>query len=338
MAEISLAILGMGRLGTSIGLAIKRHMREGGNHTFSITGYDTVSSQAKTAKQMNAVDEIKNRPQEAVKGKDIVVIAMPYGEVETVYEMIAPNVRDGTVILDLSTLKQAPMKAAEKHLSADVHVVSAAPIVNPKYVFDGLNETEHATEDYFDKGMMMLMPSVKCVQEAVTLATDFSQLLGAVPQFFDTAEHDALIAATELLPSLLGVAYFYTMCHGDGWMDTQRLTNPTFGVLSRPLFDIHPDDLRAMWLGGGSHLIRNINEMILTLTRFRDLIMEKNDDALAVALDNTSKEYQDWINRRHNNKWKNEKILADAPTFSDSMTNLFGNLVNVGRKDKDKQD
>ncbi len=336
MAEISLAILGMGRLGTSIGLALKRYMREGGSHRFSITGYDTVSSYAKTAKQMQAIDDIKNRPQEAVKGKDIIIIAMPYGEVETVYQMIAPNLRDGTVILDLSTLKQSPMQAVEKLLSPEVHVVSVAAVVNPKYLFDGVNETDRATEDYFDKGMMMLMPTVKCAQQAVTLAMDFSQLLGATPQFFDPSEHDALIAATELLPALLGVAYFYTMCHGDGWLDTQRLSNPFFGVLSRPLFDLHPDDLRAMWLSSGSHLIRNINEMILTLTRFRDLIMEKNDDALAVALDNTSKEYQAWINRRHNNKWKNERPIAEAPTFGETMSGMFGNLVNIGKKDKDK--
>jgi prephenate dehydrogenase len=338
MANVSVGILGLGRLGASVGLALKRHNRQGGQHKFTISGYDASASSVKAAKKLSAVDQVGSQPEQMARDRDIVFMALPYAEVQTAYELIAPSLRPGAVIVDMSSLKQPSLDWARKNLPENVHIVCAAPVVNPRYLFEGTDETSRASEDYFDQGTMMLMPSVNCITEAISLASDLSEILGARPHFYDPNEHDALIASTEALPSLLGMVYFYTLSQRNGWGDIQRLTNPAFGMLSRHLFDTHPDDLSHFWMDSSSHLLRYLDEMIASLRDFRALIADEERDALDAALANASSDYETWINRRHNNRWEaDEKLSAETPTFGGVMGNMFGGAL-AGRLRRDKKD
>lgn len=334
MAPVQISILGLGRLGTSIGLALKRYMADGGKHQFEITGYDSVSTHAKTAKNLKALDHTKNSVEEAVQGQNIVVMSLPYGEIEGVYRRISGHLIRGAVIIDLSTLKRDNIQSAEKHLPDGTHLVCATAIVNAKYLFENLDETERASADYFDKGVMMLMPSVTCAEEAVTLANDWTQILGATPQYFDPEEHDILIHSAEILPSVLGVALFSHLRQSDSWDDKGRLTNSAFGATTHFLFDRHPDDLMSTWTNNPDLMIRNINEIIKTLMLVRDLIREDNRDALSLYIDDNTRAYETWINNRNKNSWRQDN--PKVPSMSDTIGGaMFGNFFKRGR-DKDK--
>lgn len=333
MAEISVAILGLKRTGASIGLALKRHNTKKSANSFHIEGYDTSPDVAKKAEEMGAVDKIDRHPEALVRDKDIVVITLPHGEVERAYEVIALSLRPGAVILDMSPLPIAALKFAKDNLPEDAHVVCVAPIVNHKYLFEGTDEVARASEDFFDNGTIYIMPSVRCIKEAITLATDFAAILGAEPKYYDPAEYDSLITATEALPSLLGVVLFHALNQSAGWSDIQRLTNPGFGMLTRYLFDTHPDDLRRLWLGSNATFLRYIDVMIEELRAFRTLIAEGNNDALASALENAATEYEAWINRRVKGQWDKD-IRPRMPTKGEVMGNWFGRIPGLGQRDE----
>ncbi len=291
MADIQIAILGLGRLGASIGLALKRYNQSGGQHTFHIVGYDRSASTLKMAQEIDAVHEIEKRPFNAVRNRDIVVIATPFTEVKDIYQLISQDVRDGVVILDTSLLKQPSHAWAKNFLSDNAHVIGIVPIVNPKYLFDGVDETARATEDLFDNGSMLLMPGVRSVKEAIELATNFATLLGAAPNFYDAAEYDALISATEVLPDVLGVAYFYMMTKNRGWGDVQRLTNATFAMATHQLYDTHPDDIRDSWLSTRENLARYLDDYIHTLQEFRATLAREDKAALEAAVIGAAEDY-----------------------------------------------
>lgn len=334
MASIQISILGLGRLGTSIGLALKRYMQDDGKHQFEISGYDSVSAKSKTAKGMKAIDQIKNSIEEAVQNQNIVIISLPYGEVESVYRRMSNHLASGVVILDLSTLKRNNIQSAEKYLSEGVHLVCATPIINAKYLFENLDETQRASADYFDQGVMMLMPSVTCAEGAVTLSNDFTHILGATAQYFDADEHDLLIHSSEILPSVLGVALFSHLRQSDSWDDKGRLTNSAFGATTHFLFDRHPDDLMSIWTSDPEQMTRNINEIIKTLMLMRDLIRDNDRDSLQVFIDNNARAYETWINKRNKNAW--HKDTPQIPTMSDTIGGaMFGNFFKRGR-DKNK--
>ncbi|MEQ8672973.1 MAG: prephenate dehydrogenase/arogenate dehydrogenase family protein [Aggregatilineales bacterium] len=338
MADVNIAILGLGKIGASIGLALKRYNTNSKDHHFTITGYDSTADTSKAAKQMGAIDDIAQRPEIAVKNKDIVIVALPYGEVKNAYDFMAQDLRQGVVILDVSVLCQTSMEWAKKFLPKDAHLVCAKPIVNSKYLFNGVDKTDEAVADLFDNGTILLMPSVTCIPEAISLATDLAKILGAFPHFLDPAEHDGLVTATEVLPDFMGVVYFYMLSQSPGWGDMQRVGNSNFGMFSHALFDTHPDDLRDEILNSGDNLVRYVDQMIAQLRNFRSVIASKDDAALEAALGEASKDYEQWINRRHNNKWQGEDMLDSN---SSSVGGMMGNMVGGffgGFQKKDKNE
>lgn len=339
MADVAIAVYGLGRTGASLGLALKRYNSQNKEHRFTIAGYDTSSSQIKEAQKLKAIDQAGSRPEDIAANKDIVVLAMPYGEVEVVYDLIADRLRPGAVIIDLSTLKGRSLQWAQKKSPEDVHLVCATPVINPKYLYEGLNETARASDDYFDDGVMMLMPSVTCVKEAITLATDFARIVGSKPYFYDPAEYDSLAVSTEILPSILGAVYFQMLSQSSGWGDAQRLINPAAGMLTHHLFDTHPDDLRDTWLDSSQALVRHLDELIAQLRTVRGALANRDRNEIESLLEDSSKEYELWINRRHNNRWQDdEKFEHDSPSFSSMMGSMFGGFVGnrLSRKKKDE--
>jgi prephenate dehydrogenase len=340
MAEISVAILGLKRSGASVGLALERYNQNSkkSGHTFLVSGYDTSSDIAKAAQEMGAIKDTQRELEAVTRDKDIVIVALPFGEVEAAYELMSSSLRSGVVVVDMSMLAQSSLKIAEKHLPEDAHVVCVAPMVNPKYLFEGVDDASRASADFFDGGSMMVMPSVSCVKEAVTLAADLSKILGSTPNFYDPAEYEPLIGGTEGLPSLLGVALFYNLSKNDGWADYQRLTNPAFGMMTRHLFDTHPDDLREFWMNSGASFVRHIDELMLSLREFRTLIADGDNDALSGALDTISKEYESWYNRRMHNDWDKGKIEQPSLSGASLMGNMFGRFsFRRGGDDEDDE-
>jgi prephenate dehydrogenase len=335
MSAISIAILGLGRIGASVGLALKRYnTSKEARHEFKITGYDSLGT-VRDAPKQGIVDGMARHIADASRNQDMVVLALPYAEVQNAYRSIGSALRPGGVVLDMSPLKTPSIKWADEHLPDETYLVGLAPIINPKYLFDGLDGYEFAQADMFDNGGMLLMPAANCSKEAVELATDFSTLLGAKPHFMDAGEHDSHIAATEGLPTLLGAAYFYMLQSGKGWDDSRRLTNPAFGRLTHQLVESHPDDLRDQLLNNREQLAHYLDSMIDTLQTMRQVLHENNRDALEAALIESAQSYREWFARRERNQWEDDKarVQANASLMSGLMGDFLARKVRGDDKD-----
>jgi prephenate dehydrogenase len=336
---ISVTIIGLGRLGASIGLALQRYQRKGNTpHTFEIIGVDERPAVQDEAQKRGAVGKVARSLYSAAQERDIIILALPYADVQRAYQTIGDAVRPGAVVLDLSPLKMPSIQWAKTYLNKDAHLVGLTPVVNPQYLYDGLDDTEHAAEDLFDKGSMMLMPSPSCIREAVELASDFASLLGARVHFMDPMEHDSLMGATLGLPTLLGVMTFYTLSQNAGWGDIQRLTNPPFGRTTHALFDTHPDDLRDLWLNNRDSLVHYLDAMLTQLHDLRQVLAQSNQAALEAVLTHSADAYSTWVNRRYNNTWETDPNKSQIPSPSQTfMTGLMGGaLANRLRGDKNK--
>ena len=326
MVNVTVAVLGLGRIGASVALALRRYSdRKDARHTFEVTCTDLRTGVREDATKVGLGDKIERDLFTSVAKRDIVVLALPLAETQEAYKAIATEMRAGAVVLDMSLLKQQSLDWAGKFLPKEVYMVGMTPIVNPKYLHDGLDDTLHAAADLFDKGSMLVMPGTGCAKEAVELAIDFAGLLGAVPHFYDPLEHDGIVGLTEGIPALLGLASFYTATHSPGWIDAQRVTNPAFGRLTHHLYDTHPDDLRDLLLQNSDSVVRKTDDLIKTLQGLRDILAKKDKNALEAALENAADSYNEWINKRSNGKWDDSEEQPSGASFAGNlMTGLMG--------------
>ncbi|MBE0691252.1 MAG: prephenate dehydrogenase [Anaerolineae bacterium] len=325
---IKVAILGLGRVGASAGLALARYSaRKDARQKFELFGFDPRPGVASAAEKMGAVQHTARNVFDAVSGKDINFVAMPYAEVENVFREVADALREDVVVLDASPLKLPSLEWRSKLLPAHAHLIGVTPVANPRYLFDGLDDTEHAAADFSDDGFMLVMPDPRAAKAAVELATDFSALLGATPHFVDPGEHDGLIAATEGLPALLGVMTFYMLQRSEGWADARRMGNPAFGQLTHHLVDTHPDDLRDLLLNNRQNVTRYLGELIEVMMSFHEILARGDGADLEAALVETYDAYQVWLSKRTSGRWVETADSSPDKAGDKLMSGLVGGFL-----------
>lgn len=69
--------------------------------------------------------------QEDAGGFDIVVLSVPIDAMETVASNVAPRMKQGALLMDLSSLKKAPVESMLRHAPPGVDVIGAHPLFGP---------------------------------------------------------------------------------------------------------------------------------------------------------------------------------------------------------------
>lgn len=339
MAELTVAILGLDRLGASIALRLRTYVEKGGQHQFDLIGYESRDDFEKPARKLKVFDKVERHAQSAVESADLVIMNLPFEDLRAGYEIVSSSLREGVVILDTAALKQPSFRWAAEYLSDEQHVIGFTPVVNADYLLEHQLSPEGAADDYFHQSAIYLTPAVDCIKEAIDLAVNFALILDGKPHFLDPVEHDSLTTITEEIPQLLSVAAYSAAMKHNAWGDAQRLTNAPFAVLTRYLLTHHPDALRDEWLANSDSLARAIDDVLATLRDVRDRLAEKDEAAIEAFLIGASDDYQEWINKRHKGDW--DESPASRAQFDGSVSGmLFGSAISRrlfgGSKDGDK--
>ena len=277
--HVTVAIIGLDRLGTSFGLALKRYQSQPkAQHSFTIIGSDPTAFPMKTAQKMGAIDNFNRAVLKAMDGADLIILNVPYGSLEDTYAVIGPELKSGAVVLDTSLLKQPAIDLAQRYFPARAdgqplaYLIGTTPIINVQALYGGDLSVEGARADLFDKSDVLLTPDMKTPSEAIQLAEDIVRLIGGQPRFMDPAEHDGLIAATEELPALLGAALFYMLEQSEGWADIQRMVNPTLALAIQSLRTREREDAQALFSYNRPNLIRHLDSLIARLNEVRGVL------------------------------------------------------------------
>jgi prephenate dehydrogenase len=188
---MNLTVVGLGLVGTSVGLALKAVSDE-----ISITGHDPDTDRVKRAKELGAVDKSHWNLLAACEEADLILLDVTLEEMETTLEALGGEVKDETVIMDTFVLKRPVLDLAERLLPDGTRFVGGH-VVSPKI---GAGEAASATLLQDATFFLVLPKGVN--SEAADMASNLVEAVGAVPRYIDAAEHDGLLAATLQLPLL----------------------------------------------------------------------------------------------------------------------------------------
>lgn len=335
--HVNVAIVGLDRIGTSFGLALKRYAQQSGsNHTFTIIGSDHNGEAMKTAKKLDAVDNFHRQLLKATNNADLILMNAPLGLVEDHYSRLGPELKPGAVVLDLSPLKQLAHQWAAAHIRTNeqgrpvAYMLGITPVVQVNGLYEADHSAAAARADLFDEASVLITPDAGTPPEVIALAEDVIRLVGGQPHFVDMAEHDGLIAATEGLPSLLGAALFRMLSRSDGWLELRRMVNPNLALALQNLRHQKPDDLLTLTLENRDNQVRHLNALIGALVEVRDaLLAEEGPEEMEAFLEAVYRAWDEWDVKRHSGKWE------EAAASSERLPGPFGGmggLFSMGRR------
>lgn len=281
----TIAILGTGLIGTSLGLAIKQSKLEG----IKIVGHDREPTASKTAQKRGAVDTVEWNIIKAVREADMVIVATPVLAIKEVMEQIAPHLPEECVVTDTGSTKAQVLQWADDILPPRANFVGGHPLAGKE-----LSGPDAAQGDLFRGASYCIIPSRKAAPWAVQAVVTLVEAIGAKPFFVDPGEHDSFVAAVSHLPLTLSAALVSSTTKSPAWHEMARLAASGYRDLTR-LASGDPQMSRDICITNSREIAGWVDRLIAELTELRRHLQDSNEEALARFFARTYEEREKWV-------------------------------------------
>jgi len=213
------AVLGVGLIGGSIGLAARERLNA------EVRGHDLDPGRLDRARELGAIDTAHGSVTEAVDGAEIVFCAAPVAALPGLAREALASAADETAVSDVGSVK----RELTAELGDDERFIGGHPLAGAETA-----GVENARADLFAGARWYLTPTARTggvlydrVQRAIAE-------LGARPQAIDPESHDRLMATVSHLPHVLANLLIERAAKAAG-EESERLpeTGPSFRDATR---------------------------------------------------------------------------------------------------------
>lgn len=191
------ALIGLGLIASSMGHAMKAQGLAG-----EIVGFAKSAESRATALEIGFIDRAADTAAEAVRGADLVVLAVPVGAMEAIAAEIGPHLAPGATVTDVGSVKQAVIAAVQPHMPEGVWFVPGHPIAGTEH-----SGPRSGFAALFQNRWWLLTPIPGTDPEAVLRLRRLCEAMGAKVDEMEAAHHDLVLAVTSHTPHLIA----YTM-------------------------------------------------------------------------------------------------------------------------------
>lgn len=283
-----LAIIGLGLMGASLGLAAKKK-----KVARVVCGYARREETRSEALKRGIVDNVYDNPEEAVKGADMVVFCLPVLTIPEVASQCMPFLDENCVVTDVGSTKAELVAQMDKLFEKSKAVfVGSHPIA-------GSDETglDSATVNLYDGAAVVITPTGRKIEKHVTAVRRMWEGLGGRVFIMNPKDHDTTIARTSHLPHLVATMLVnavgrdggksWRFC-GTGFKDTTRIAAGSE--------DIWHDILKS----NRQFILSELKEFSKTLERVTAMISKKDFSGLRQFLGvnrETRQKFEEQFNR-----------------------------------------
>jgi prephenate dehydrogenase len=281
MAEYdTVAIVGVGLIGGSIGLALRERKL-----ARRIIGIGRRQNRLDVAREIGAIDHGVTNLASGVADAQLLIVATP---VDTIAERIvqaSAAVPPDCLITDAGSTKEEIVVAVDAALAArrgGPRFIGSHPLAG-----DHRTGPEHARADMFDGRMVVITPTESTRPAAVTEANGFWQSLGANVTSMPPKKHDAALALTSHLPHLVAIALAastpseFLSLTASGWRDTTRIAGADPAIW-QPIFAANRE-----------HILEALDTMSDVLNGLRDALEQGDNETLIATLEAAAEKKRD---------------------------------------------
>jgi prephenate dehydrogenase len=216
---VRIAVLGVGLVGGSIGLAARGHVPG-----VEVVGFGRDRVRLERARELGAIDRAAESVEEAVEGCELCFACVPVGALPELVRAALTAAGPGCAVTDVGSTKQELLRAIDDPRFIGGHPIAGAETAG----------VEHARADLFQGAVWYLTPLAHSEGLLYERLHRFVVDLGARPVAVDPETHDRLVAVFSHLPHVLanvlvGQAASSLLEHGEAL----RQVGPSFRDATR---------------------------------------------------------------------------------------------------------
>lgn len=216
-----IAILGVGLIGGSLALALRRAGFSG-----EIAGYNRQAGERDKALRLGVVNAAHERPEQACAEADLVILAVPPGAMADLMRAIRPACKPDVLVSDVGSSKEGIVAAGEGFFGG--RFVGAHPIAGKER--RGL---EAAEAGLFERARCVLTPTAHTDPAALSQVRSLWETVGSQVLEMSPSAHDQALALTSHLPHVLAFLLLDQVRVEGGQGDLGRLAGSGLRDFSR---------------------------------------------------------------------------------------------------------
>jgi len=279
-----ITVFGVGLIGGSFALALKQ-----AGAVKQIVGIDCHAQALARAQVLDIIDATMPLA-DALRDTDLVLVAAPVGQTQSILTAIEPHLQSRTVVTDVGSTKSDVVQAARRALDAKVaQFIPAHPIAGREF-----NGPEAAISDLYIGKKVVLTPLVENRPDDIERVVQVWQQCGACIHYLSPQEHDRIFAAVSHLPHMLAYALVDEIAQkshanvlfqyaASGFRDFTRIA-----ASSAPMW-------RDIALANQEALLLELDAYLAQLNRLRSFLAASDGSALQAMFANAQDARQNWL-------------------------------------------
>jgi prephenate dehydrogenase len=270
----NITIVGLGLLGGSMGLALKKRTNA------KIWGIDANHKHLKKAQKLKIIDTPTTL--DNIHKSDIIIIAVPVNRIPEVAENILNQIQEHTLVFDVGSTKHNICESLKNHPKRE-NFVAAHPIAGTEF-----SGPEAAFDSLFENKKNIICEARSTNPRILKTAVELFDLLGMQTDFMESASHDKHIAYVSHLSHISSFMLGKTVMEiekdeknifnmaGSGFESTVRLAKSSAPTWT-PIF-----------IENKRNIIRSLDEYIRNLQEFRNHIKNENEKEIFSIMKDTN--------------------------------------------------
>lgn len=267
------AVIGVGLMGGSLGMALKKRRLAG-----EVVGISHRQETLETALKSGAIDSGFTDFQKGLAGADLVVLAVPVNAILKILTTMGPYLKRSCIVTDVGSTKAEIVEKAESTLPVPGFFVGAHPLAGSER-----NGVEHASADLFENARCIMTPTPKTNPFAREKVKHLWTKLGARVEFLSAEEHDRILAYVSHLPHLLAYGLMETIPQETlpyappGLKDTTRIAASS------------PQVWNDICMANPRNILKALDECVKHLASLRKAIINHDSPGLIQQFTNAKK-------------------------------------------------
>jgi len=279
-----ITIIGLGLIGGSLGLALKKAK----GAEVEVTGCARRLKVSKKAIERGIVDRAEAQLGEAVSSADIVIVATPVMAIKDIFQQIAGHLSPNAIVSDVGSTKSQIMHWAEEYLPSTASFIGGHPMTGKETA--GIDEAE---ADLFDDCVYCLTPSQSAKKEALKAMEELLEWIGARPFLIEAEQHDELVAGISHLPLILSSSLVSALSQSEQWPQMSELAASGYRDVTR-LASGNPELHRGICATNRKAIAEWIDRYIEHLKEYQHLVLE-DDQKLEESLGKAREVRENWL-------------------------------------------
>jgi len=221
-----IAIVGVGLVGGSLGLAIKKR-----SHGTRILGVGRSRDRLEIAARLGAIDSYRTGCDCELEDQELIILATPVENILAVLPSLGKHLASGAVVTDVGSTKQAICEKAWHWLPGYAEFIGGHPVAGRETL-----GVENSDADLFVNAPYVICPKAGTGSGNVERLSLFAASIGARPVIMSAEEHDMAMSFVSHLPQMLSTALAglsmpeYIAVSGSGFLDMVRLAGSPYSV------------------------------------------------------------------------------------------------------------